>query len=299
MLLHSRNLKHHVAASVNGRYALASIALTEHGTMSTDGHSLMFTPYPKLDPEDLPKVHGVKPASPAPKGKPFLLGPKDATTAAKMVAGANRNTPPAAQLIQAEVDDDAIVLGATDLQNAQVMRVKGIEGQYPEVGAVIPDYDEATAVSINIDQLLRSLKALKGATESEVVTLRVIDDQQAIGFSCKDGTAMLVMPVIVDKPEHHVPCQLKKLRGEGPGVAAPPEPDAEPEPKSVSEEESTPTPEELEDAQSVHDSQPVIPEPVQAASEPEPEPEPKQAKPRRRRRASKNPQDELHAILNG
>ncbi|MEZ5993600.1 MAG: hypothetical protein R3E76_14790 [Planctomycetota bacterium] len=45
---------------------------------------------------------------------------------------------------------------------------------------------------------MRSLKALKGATGESNVTLRLIDDGQALGLSCKDGTAMLVMPLQVE-----------------------------------------------------------------------------------------------------
>jgi hypothetical protein len=287
MFLNASHLKHHVASSVNGRYALASIALTEHGAMSTDGHSLMFTPYPELDPQDAPKIDGVNPAAPPPVAEPFLLSPADAAKAAAMLGRATRSAPAWTRVVQAEVKDDSVVLGTTDLQNAQVMRVKGVQGQYPEVGAVIPDYDKAATVSINIDQLLRSLKALKGATDSEVVTVRVIDDQHAVGFSCKDGTAMLVMPIQVNKPEDHVPCQLKKIRT---GEYTQP---AEPDTKIDSDEESMPTPAELEDAQSVHDSQPVIPEPEEFIPEPA-------AQPRtRRRKPTPNPQDELHAILSG
>jgi hypothetical protein len=294
MFLNASHLKHHVASSVNGRYALASIALTEHGAMSTDGHSLMFTPYPELDPQDAPKIDGVNPAAPPPVAEPFLLSPADAAKAAAMLGRATRSAPAWTRVVQAEVKDDSVVLGTTDLQNAQVMRVKGVQGQYPEVGAVIPDYDKAATVSINIDQLLRSLKALKGATDSEVVTVRVIDDQHAVGFSCKDGTAMLVMPIQVNKPEDHVPCQLAKIRtGDFKTPEQPPEQKPAPEPAPDPEDDFTPTPDELEDAQSVHDSQPVIPEPEEFIPEPA-------AQPRtRRRKPTPNPQDELHAILSG
>ena len=224
MFLSTANLKHHLAAANRGRYALNAIALTERGTLSTDGHSLLFVPYPEFDAKDAPKIDGVN--SKAKPPKLALLDPADAAKAVSMVAGKGRRaTQPAFNLIHAEVKKGSIALGSTDGAAAQVMTCQQVDGQYPDVAVVIPDYGTAHVISLNIDTLLRSLKALKGATDEEVVTIRVIDDQQAVGMSCKDGTAMLVMPVQVDKPEEHVPDQLAQLRTGGPGVASPPEPE--------------------------------------------------------------------------
>lgn len=226
MLLNIRNLKHHVAAANSGRYALNAIALTKRGTLSTDGHALLFIPYEQISAKDAPKIEGVNTKSKPPKLA--LLDTADAAKAVGMVASkGRRSTQPAFELIHAEVRDDTIVLGATDGAAAQVMTCKQAEGQYPDVSAVIPDYTKSSVASFEIDQLIRSLKALKGATRESTVTLRVIDDQQALGLSCRDGTAMLVMPVQVDKPEDHVPDQLAQLRKGGPGVASPAEPEEE------------------------------------------------------------------------
>lgn len=283
MFLSSSQLKHHVAATSRGRYALNSIALMPGGTLSTDGHSLLFSPYPDVDPKDAPKIDGVDAASPPPQVEPFLLGLDDAAKAAAMSGKAKRHAPPITQFIQAAIRDDSIVLGATDLSNTQAMTARRVEGVFPEVGGVIPDYAEAKAITVNIDQLLRSLKALRGVTNDEVVTLRIIDDQQALGFSCKDGTALLCMPIQVDKPEEHVPDQLAKLRDDGPGDAAPAEPDDEGD-----EEEATaiPTEVEMEDAQEVHDAQPIIPPPA----------DPPKVKRRRRPKAA-TPSAELADII--
>ncbi len=297
MFLSTANLKHHVAAASRGRYALNSIALTPNGTMSTDGHSLLFTPYPDADPKDAPKIDGVDPKTPAPQVEPFLLDLGDAGKAAAMLGKPRRHAPAVTQFIQAEISDDAIVLGVTDLANAQTMKARRMDGVYPEVGAVIPDYDKAMAVSVNLDQLVRSLKALRGATSDEVVTIRIIDDQQAVGFSCKDGTAMLCMPVQVDKPEEHIPDQLAKLRtnAEGP-PATPVAPPAAPEDDNEDEGESSiPTETEMQEAQEVFDAQPVMPEPTVAATATRPQ----LAKPRRRRHKSVPVESELAEIING
>lgn len=224
MLLHPRNLKHHVAASSRGRYALNAIALTNRGTLSTDGYSLLFVPYPEEDTKKAPKVDGVDATATPPRARPFLLDPSDAQKAAKMVGKGKRHLSPYTELVQAEIEGNSIRLGATDLSNSQVLHAGAVEGNYPDVGAVIPDYEKSHAVSINLDTLLRSLKALKGATQEEVVTLRVVDDQTAVGFSCKDGAAMLVMPIQVEKPEAHIPDQLAALKA-GPPVAAPAAPE--------------------------------------------------------------------------
>lgn len=285
MLLHPRTLKHHAAATSRGRYALNTIALTSIGVLSTDGHSLLLVPYPDEDPRDAPKIEGVSAISPAPRAEPFLIALDDATKAAAMVGKSRRHGSPFTELLQVEFDGDSIRFGATDLSAAQTMQVRRVDGVYPEVGSVIPDYSNAQAITVSIDQLLRSLKALKGVTGDEVVTLRIIDDQQAIGFSCKDGTAMLCMPIQVEKPEEHVPDQLAKLRDDGPGVAVPAEPDDE------DEEVVVPTETEMNAAQAVYDELPKLPvvAPQPVASN----------KPRRRRRKSAPVAGELAEIIGG
>ncbi|MCA8937464.1 MAG: hypothetical protein KDB68_14810 [Planctomycetes bacterium] len=254
MYLNTANLKHHVAAANRGRYALNAIALTERGTLSSDGHALLFVPYPEVDSNDAPKIDGVMGKAKAPKLA--LLDPADAGKAASMVSGKGRkSTLPALNLIHVEVKKGSIVMGATDGAGAQVMTCQQVEGQYPDVGAVIPDYSKATVASFEIDQLLRSLKALKGATGESNVTLRLIDDGQALGLSCKDGTAMLVMPLQVEKPEDHVADQLAKLRGSGPAVASPADPEEDDE-----HDEWEPTEAEMADAYDAFTALPTIPE---------------------------------------
>lgn len=263
MLLQSRNLKHHVAAANRGRYALNAIALTKKGSLSTDGHALLFVPYEAVSAKDAPKIEGIN--SKAKPPKLALLDPADAKKAVAMVSGkGRRSTLPAFELIHAEVKDDRILLGATDGNAAQVMTCQQVQGQYPDVGAVIPDYGKATVASFEIEQLLRSLKALKGSTGETTVTLRIIDDQQGIGLSCKDGTAMLVMPLQVEKPEEHVPDQLAQLRKGGPAVAAPSDPDdADTDPED-SEESWEPTEAEMADAYDAFTALPPLPEPATA-----------------------------------
>lgn len=292
MFLCSSQLKHHVAAASRGRYSLNTIALTPRGTISTDGHSLLFAPYPDVDAAEAPLIEGVNPASPAPQVEPFLVSLDDAAKAAAMLGKRNRFAPPVTQFLQAEIRGDTMTLGATDLSNAQTMTVRQVDGVFPDVARVIPDYAKAMAVSINLDQLIRTLKALKGVTREEVVTLRVIDDQSAIGLSCKDGACALSMPVQVDKPEEHVPDQLAlldpKAAPAGPPPAKPTAPPAAPE---GDDEDDLPTETEMVDAQSVYQAETARPEASTVSAPPR--------RRRRRARVTAKPQNELKEILTG
>src|SRR5690606_12923786 len=90
MFLNTANLKHHVTAANRGRYALNAIALTRRGTLSSDGHCLLFVPYPEVSAKDAPKIDGVNS-----KAKPpnlALLDPADAAKAASMVSGKGRKS---------------------------------------------------------------------------------------------------------------------------------------------------------------------------------------------------------------
>lgn len=240
MLLNQANLKAHVAAAQKGRYALNAIALCKTGSISTDGHALLHVPYPQAALADAPAIAGVNPT--APTEEPVLLDPKDAARAAAMLGKRKRGSNPFAELVQLEVRGEELVLGATDLVASQTMKCRRVEGEFPAIGVVIPDYAKALAVTVEIELLLRSLKAMQAATRSDTVTLRVIDDQQAIGLSCADGVALIVMPYGVEKPEDHCPDKLALLR-----ESAPPAQDACNTPVTTSKP-SQPAPDEAEEA---------------------------------------------------
>lgn len=235
MFLCSSNFRHHLAAARNGRYALSTIALTDRGTLSTDGHCLLFVPYPVIDPKEAPDIDGVDAASPPPKGDPFLVSTDDAEKAAAMVGKPRRHAPAATRVLQAHVEGESLVVGATDLAHSRVLRLQRAQGQFPEVGRVIPDYRSSVAITMNVANLIQTLKAMAGASSEPTVTLRVIDDQQAMGLSCRDGVAALIMPIAVDSPAEHVPCQLEKLR-EGPGTVTAPAPEEPEEPAEPRED---------------------------------------------------------------
>lgn len=213
MILHPRNLKCHVAAAQRGRYALNAIALTKKGTLSTDGHLLLFVPLPDLKPEDAPKIEGVNAVSAA-LDKPVLVSTEDAHRAAGMVGKAKRgsNASPWQEVVQAEIRGGQVVFGATDLRASQTMTVSSPEGEYPEIAHVLPDYSKALTVTVDIEQMLKALKVLKAASTNDAVTLRINSDQEAIGYSCADGVCLIQMPVTVEKPEEHCADQLAVLK---------------------------------------------------------------------------------------
>lgn len=223
MLLYPQHLKCFAGALMDARYALHSLALTDKGVISTDGHILLFMPYPDLDPEDAPLIEGLDVLCPPPD-EPFLLDPKEAADAAKMLDFKLKDwqRQPWTEAIQAEIRGDQLVLVSTDLQSAKMFTLQRKQGAFPDVGRVIPDYSEAQKFTLQTDLLLRVAKLLGAAGRDEHVTLRVIDQETAIGFSTPEGIAMLQMP-FGDENDH---CKdafaiLRNAEREAPQLLAP------------------------------------------------------------------------------
>lgn len=197
MLLYPQHLKCFAGAGsgLDGRYALHSIALTNKGVISSDGHILLFMPYPDLDPTEAPLIEGIDALSPPPV-EPFLLDPKDAADAAKMLdfklKDWQRNE--WTTTIQAEIRGNELILVSTDLQTAKMTTINRKPGAFPDVSRVIPDYTNAQAVTLQTELLSRVAKLLSTASKHQHATLRLIDHETAIGFSTPDGIALLQMP---------------------------------------------------------------------------------------------------------
>lgn len=195
MLLYPQHLKCFAGASIDGRYALNSLTLTSKGMVSSDGHILLFIPYPDLDPSEAPLIEGVDVTCPPPS-EPFLIDPKEAADAAKMLdfklKDWQRNE--WTNAIQAEIRGDELVLVSTDLQKAKMTTLQRKPGAFPDVSRVIPDYTNAQAVTFQTELLSRVAKLLAGASQHQHATLRIIDHETAIGFSTADGVALLQMP---------------------------------------------------------------------------------------------------------
>lgn len=195
MLLYPQHLKCFAGATMDARYALHSIALTDKGAISSDGHILLYIPYPDLDPNGAPLIEGVDVACPPPV-EPFLLDPKEAADAAKLLDYKLKDWQRSewTSAIQAEIRGDELILVSTDLQSARRVTLQRKPGQFPDVHRVIPDYTEARAFTVEVNLLLRVAKQLQAATMHEYATLRILDQETAIGFSTPEGVALLQMP---------------------------------------------------------------------------------------------------------
>ncbi|MCC6574419.1 MAG: hypothetical protein IT462_11570 [Planctomycetes bacterium] len=211
MLLRPENLKCHLADDYGTRYALHCIALGARGSISSDGRFLLFVPYPPLDPADAPLIEGVDAKSPSPEVEPFLVKTDEAAGAVGALLpkkGKNDDAYYWTQVIQGEVAGDGLMLATTDLESARSMVLQRTGGEFPNVGGVIPDYSEAVIISLDLNRLLKLIKTLRAASKSDVVTLRIIDTETGVNFSCNDGVAGLLMPF--EPP--HAPDGLAVLR---------------------------------------------------------------------------------------
>lgn len=212
MYLSAQNLKCHVAAREHGRFPLHSIALTEHGTVSTDGRLLLFIPYPSVDPKDIPGVEGMK-NTPMPKAL-ILIDPEDAKRAADMAP--KRPLCPAHALVHIEPEsnpdgEDRFTFGVTDGRRTQKMTARKVEGSFPDYPCVIPDYTTCHAVTFDIKMLARAIKTLEAASNGTLVTIRLVKHDIGVGFSTDDGVGLIVMPIL-DVEEGHVPDVVSTLK---------------------------------------------------------------------------------------
>ncbi|GIK52172.1 MAG: hypothetical protein BroJett014_11450 [Planctomycetota bacterium] len=244
MLLALQQLKCNAAASERGRYALNAVALTDKGALSSDGRILLFIPYPDAAPDVAPVIDGVNALSPKPDGTPFIIDAKEAAQAIAALISKGKAHDYGfdwTKVVQAEIVGDVIVLATTDLTNSRLLTLNRAEGEFPEVGGVIPDYREAHTITFSLDYLLQVAKTLRAASKSQTVTLRFIDDETAVGLSCDDGVAMLLMPF---EPPHNADALAvlrdpevaarRALEQSPPGLfLAPPQPESEMLPAKV------------------------------------------------------------------
>lgn len=191
MLLSIANLKHHVAAAERGRWALNAIALTEHGTVSSNGKTLLFIPYPAVNPKDVPVIEGIDAAS-LPATFPVLINVEDAVRAASIVPAKHIN--PVYRYIQADFRGGKVVFAGTDGASVQQVNATPNDGEYPNFVSVLPDYSRSKPITLDVGYLFKAIKTLKEASGEDIVTLRLLDKDSAVNISTRDGLAMLVMP---------------------------------------------------------------------------------------------------------
>lgn len=211
MLLMPQHLKCNAAASEGGRFALNAIALTDKGALSSDGRILLFVPYPDIDAADAPLIEGVNAQAPKPDGEPFIVDAKEAANIVAALINKGKESGYGfdwTKIIQAEILGDTIVLGGTNFSTQRVLALSRAPGEFPQVGPVIPDYSNAITFTVDLDYLVQVARTLRAASKSPTVTLRIIDEETAMGLSCNDGVGMLLMPF---EPPHN-PDALAAIR---------------------------------------------------------------------------------------
>ncbi|MBV6516381.1 MAG: hypothetical protein HPKKFMNG_02047 [Planctomycetes bacterium] len=193
MHLSIRNLRAHVCAERRGRYSLNRIALTDKGSVSTDGQSLLLVPYPQGNGRQVP-----------PADKPILISPEDAGRVASLVkekSAKRRGYATEEKTIEVKLPESVLKVSATAEGRIHETTVNIQDGEFPRVGHVIPDFAKALTITFELEDLLHALKALRLASNGKRVTVRVNSAEEGAGFSTDDGVGLLLMPVTCD-PDH-------------------------------------------------------------------------------------------------
>jgi hypothetical protein len=205
MHLSIRNLRAHVCAERRGRYSLNQIALTNKGSISTDGQSLLLVPYPQGNGRHVP-----------PADKPILISPEDAGRVASLVKEKSvkrRGYATEEKTIEVKLPESVLKVSATTEGRVHETTVNIQDGEFPRVGHVIPDFSKALTVTFEFEDLLHALKMLRLASNGKRVTVRVNSAEEGAGFSTDDGVGLLLMPVTCDADHPHASDALTAIRG--------------------------------------------------------------------------------------
>ncbi len=162
MHLSIRNLRAHVCAERHGRYALNQIALTEKGTISTDGQSLLLVPYPPGNGRHVPSAD-----------KPILISPTDASRIASLAKekpkGKRRGySTEDEKTIEVKLPESVLRVSTNSEGRIHETTVNIQEGEFPRMGRVVPDFSKALAVTFELDALLNTLKTLEAGEQQQV-----------------------------------------------------------------------------------------------------------------------------------
>lgn len=206
MQLSIRNLRAHVCAERHGRYALNQIALTEKGTVSTNGQTLLLVPYPPGNGRRVPAAD-----------KPILISPTDANRIASLAKekpkGKRRGyATEEEKTIEVKLPESVLRVSTNSEGRVHETTVNIQEGEFPHMGRVVPDFSNALTVTFELDALLNTLKTLKLASNSKYVTLRAINAEEGAGFSTDDGVGVLLMPSPRDADHPHAVDALAIIR---------------------------------------------------------------------------------------
>ncbi|GIK51489.1 MAG: hypothetical protein BroJett014_04620 [Planctomycetota bacterium] len=237
MHLSIRNLRAHVCAERRGRYSLNQIALTDNGSVSTDGQTLLLVPYPHGNGRHVPSAD-----------KPILISPTDASRIASLAKekpkGKRRGySAEEEKTIEVKLPESVLRVSTSSEGRVHETTVNIQEGEFPRMGRVVPDFSKALAVTFELDALLNTLKTLRLASNSKCVTLRVINADEGAGFSTDDGVGVLLMPSPRDADHPHAKDALALIRESATGGEPDTGPTVEPStdtPPQTSKHQETP-----------------------------------------------------------
>lgn len=203
LLLNKANLRVSAFASKEAsRYTLQAIHVSDKGTVATDGHRLVRVSLPTAKVADYPTI------ATFPKGNSQASGLLPLSLVEKLEKSVpTKETIPI--LNYAGVSFDAatkqVHTVTTDLDTHQVMTQHQVEGNFPNVDAVIPNKKPAFEICFNADALASLLKGAAEFTKDNAnrpVKLRFYDNQSCVRIDAKAQEGQewvgILMPIPTD-----------------------------------------------------------------------------------------------------
>ena len=184
MLLNKHNLAiADLASKDESRYTLTAIRVTPKWTATTNGHYLVTVTLPKLKDSQFPRIDGFNPTNGT--TPPFLLHRDDALAIGKSIPR-KQSIPVLETAAIGATADGKIQVAVTDLDSPKLTVPRKMDGQFPNIDAVIPNGEKRT-LRIGLDaaylaKLAKSALATcdNGRRHEVTICCDFIDAQSAV-----------------------------------------------------------------------------------------------------------------------
>jgi hypothetical protein len=197
-----------LASEDEDRISLCGILVSPTGTAVTDGRMAMAVSSVEDNaPSLFANFEGVEVAE---SFTPFILDKESALRISKAIPKGDSEVPEAKYaVIDAESENgDTAVISVNDIFRQDIMRVKKISGNFPDIDRVMPDPEKASfTIAFNPDLLADVLKTVarfcKNAASTSI-TMRVFSEREGIRIDAASLTQTLravVMPLRIDANE--------------------------------------------------------------------------------------------------
>lgn len=209
ILINKQSLKlADLALKEESRYTLNALHITQHETVTTDGHVLVRVTHPKGKPQDFPMTAGFD------KGKEFesILLP---IASAKEICSAvpKKRTIPmlnnAALSVTQDENGAHIQVAVNDLENPKVFAPRPVTGRFPNWKMVMPATASKITIELDATKLLALLKYAAQFTDdnNHRVRLQVWDEKSPVQLDAtndetQQGMTAVLMPVRRDDSEY-------------------------------------------------------------------------------------------------